>query len=79
MDAKLYKGYSIWGHAIRQGHRYAASGTVTRDNKLVKKPGVLGSPETEEEAEAAGPQPEPRPGQQPRPAAAPAVWALAAW
>jgi len=43
-----------WGHAIRQGDGYAASGTVTRNNKLVKTSGVLGSFETENEAELAG-------------------------
>jgi hypothetical protein len=36
MDAEAYKGYSIWGHAIRQGHEYAASGTITRNNKLIE-------------------------------------------
>lgn len=54
MDAETYKGYSIWGHAIRQGHEYAASGTITRNNKLVETSGVLGSFETEEEAEVVG-------------------------
>jgi len=42
MDAELYRGYSIWGHAIRQGDGYAASGTITRNNKLVETSGVLG-------------------------------------
>ncbi|MBH9670889.1 hypothetical protein ACWEQ8_44425 [Streptomyces noursei] len=54
MDAELYRGYSIWGHAIRQGDGFAASGTITRNNKLVETSGVLGSFETENEAELAG-------------------------
>ena len=54
MDAEAYKGYSIWGHAIRQGHEYAASGTITRNNKLIETSGVLGSFESEDEAQLAG-------------------------
>jgi hypothetical protein len=54
MDAETYKGYSIWGHAIRQGHEYAASGTITQNNKLVETSGVLGSFESEDEAQLAG-------------------------
>ncbi|QCP48285.1 hypothetical protein FAZ95_03235 [Trinickia violacea] len=54
MDAELYKGYSIWGHAIRQSHGYAASGTITRSNKLVEASGVLGSFESEDEGEFVG-------------------------
>lgn len=54
MEAKVYKGYSIWGHAIRQGHEYAASGTVTRNNKLVETSGVLGTFESEDEAQLVG-------------------------
>jgi hypothetical protein len=54
MDTALYKGYSIWGHAIRQGQGYAAGGTITRNNKLVETSGVLGSFETEEDAELVG-------------------------
>jgi hypothetical protein len=50
MDAELYKGYSIWGHAIRQGHGYAASGTITRNNKLAETSDVLGVLETDDEA-----------------------------
>lgn len=42
MDAELYRGCLIWGHAIRQGDGYAASGTITRNNKLVETSGVLG-------------------------------------
>ncbi|MGG1947988.1 hypothetical protein AB1286_24830 [Trinickia sp. NRRL B-1857] len=54
MDAERYKGYSIWGHAIRQGHEYAASGTITQNNKLVETSGVLGTFESESEAELVG-------------------------
>lgn len=54
MDAEVYKGYSHWGHAIRQSHEYAASGTVTRNNKLVETSGVLGDFESEDEAQLAG-------------------------
>lgn len=54
MEAETYKGYSLWGHAIRQGHEYAASGTVTQDNKLVETSGVLGTFETENEAQLVG-------------------------
>jgi hypothetical protein len=50
----------LWGHAILQQReilhpeRYAASGTITKDNKVVEASGVLGEFETEEEAELAG-------------------------
>ncbi|WP_413213346.1 hypothetical protein [Paraburkholderia kururiensis] len=54
MEAKFYKRYSIWGHAIRQGIRYAASGTITQRNKLVEASGVLGCLEGEEQATSAG-------------------------
>ncbi|EKS9796314.1 MULTISPECIES: hypothetical protein [Burkholderia] len=54
MEAKVYKGYLLWGHVIRQGHEYAASDTVTRNNKLVETSGVLGSFESEDEAQLAG-------------------------
>jgi hypothetical protein len=54
MGAETYKGYSLWGHAIRQGHESAASGTVTQDNKLVETSGVLGTFETENEAQLVG-------------------------
>jgi hypothetical protein len=54
MDADAYKGYAIWGHAIPQGHEYAASGTVTRNNKLVETSGVLGNFENEDEAQLIG-------------------------
>jgi hypothetical protein len=60
MEHESYKGYALWGHAIVQHgelltpDRYAASGTITRDNKVVEASGVLGSFETEEEAQYAG-------------------------
>ncbi len=54
MDSEVYNGYAIWGHAIRQGHVFAASGTVTRDSKLVETSGVLGNFESEDEAQLVG-------------------------
>ena len=54
MDAEVYRGYVIWGHAIRQGHAYAASGTITRESKLVATSGVLGNFESEDEARLFG-------------------------
>jgi hypothetical protein len=60
MEAESYQGYQIWGHAILQQdeilqpERYAASGTITRNNKLVEASGVLGVFDTEEEARLAG-------------------------
>jgi hypothetical protein len=60
MEAEIYKGYSIWSHAIRQQEdilqpeRYAAGGTITQSRRLVEASGVLGNFETEEEAQLAG-------------------------
>ena len=54
MDTEVYKGYSIWGHAIRQGHEFAASGTVTRNSKLIETSGVLGHFESDDEAQVVG-------------------------
>jgi len=54
MDAERYKGFAIWGHAIQQGHGFAASGTVMQHNRLVEASGVLGTFETEEDAALAG-------------------------
>jgi hypothetical protein len=54
MDAELYRGFSIWGHSIRQNHGFAASGTVTKQNQLVEASGVLGVFDTEEDAALAG-------------------------
>ncbi len=60
MEAQSYKGYQIWGHAILQQEeimqpdRYAASGTITRNNRLVEASSVLGVFDTEDEARLAG-------------------------
>ena len=60
MQTELYKGYAVWGHAIAQQEkllereRYAASGTITRDNKLVEASGVLDVFDSEQEAQDAG-------------------------
>ncbi|ACR32115.1 hypothetical protein [Burkholderia glumae] len=60
MEAESYKGYQIWGHAILQQDeimrpdRYAASGTITRNNRLVEASSVLGVFDTDEEARLAG-------------------------
>jgi hypothetical protein len=60
MRSEKHKGFMLWGHAILlqreilHPERYAASGTITRDNKVVEASGVLGEFETEEEAELAG-------------------------
>lgn len=60
MEAESYKGYQIWGHAllqqeeIMQPDRYAASGTITRNNRLVEASSMLGVFDTEDEARLAG-------------------------
>lgn len=60
MESESYLGYNVWGHAIFQledivqPERYAASGTITRQNKLVDASGVLGYFDTEEQAKLAG-------------------------
>lgn len=60
MQTELYKGFAVWGHAISQQEklpereRYAASGTITRDNKLVEASGVLDVFDSEQEAQDAG-------------------------
>ncbi|GAB7535985.1 hypothetical protein AB4851_08095 [Burkholderia sp. 22PA0099] len=60
MEAESYQGYQIWGHAILQQEeimqpdRYAASGTITRNNRLVEASSVLGVFDTEDEARHAG-------------------------
>ncbi|MDN7799347.1 hypothetical protein [Burkholderia vietnamiensis] len=60
MQQATYKGYVLWGHAIEQQEevlapeRYAASGTITRERKLIEASGVLGVFDTEEEAQDAG-------------------------
>jgi hypothetical protein len=60
MESGSYKGYRIFGHAILQQddillpERYAASGTITAETKIVEASGVLGVFDTEEEAQFAG-------------------------
>ncbi|MFP3566616.1 hypothetical protein [Paraburkholderia sp. SIMBA_030] len=60
MESGSYKGYRIFGHAILQQEdilspeRYAGSGTITRDTKMVEASGVVGVFDTEEEAQFAG-------------------------
>lgn len=60
MQSEKYRGYVLWGHAILHHEdsftatRYAASGTITRDTKVIEASGVLGAFDTEEEAERAG-------------------------
>ena len=59
MRSEKYRSYVLCGHAILQqegilqAERYAASGTITRDTKVVEASGVLGAFDTEEEAELA--------------------------
>lgn len=59
MESGSYRGYRIFGHAILKEEdilspeRYAASGTITRDTKMIEASGVLGVFETEEEAQLA--------------------------
>src|SRR5258705_13608155 len=60
VQSETYRGYSVWGHAIPQQEdvllpeRYAASGTITRNNKVVEASGVLGVFDSEQEAQLAG-------------------------
>lgn len=60
MLSEKYRSYVLCGHAILQregilqAERYAASGTITTDTKVVEASGVLGAFGTEEEAELAG-------------------------
>jgi hypothetical protein len=60
MEPERYNGYKVWGHAILQQEdiltqeRYAASGTIFRNGKLVEPSGVLGHFDTEGEAQRAG-------------------------
>jgi hypothetical protein len=60
MEQQTHKGYVLWGHAIAQQEellapeRYAASGTITRDNRFVEASGVIGMFGSEEEAQSAG-------------------------
>jgi hypothetical protein len=60
MQRDKYKGYAIWGHAIREQHgildqvKYAASGTVTLEGKFVEASGALDIFESEEDAQQCG-------------------------
>jgi hypothetical protein len=60
METQLHRGYNIWGHAILQQEdilqpeRYAASGTITLNGKLVEASGILAYFDTEDEAQHAG-------------------------
>ncbi|MPW22972.1 hypothetical protein GCT13_40860 [Paraburkholderia sp. CNPSo 3157] len=60
MQTEKYRGYTLWGHAILQQEdilqveRFAASGTIMRDTKVVEASGVLGTFESEEDAETSG-------------------------
>lgn len=60
MSTETYKGYQIWGHAILQQdeilqpERFAASGTITRNNRLVEASSLLGVFNTSDEARAIG-------------------------
>lgn len=60
MQTEKYCGYTLWGHAILQQEdvlrpeRFAGSGTIMRNNKVVEVSGVLGTFDTADEAELAG-------------------------
>jgi hypothetical protein len=60
MQSEKHKGYVLWGHAILQqkdilqAGKYAASGTIIKDNRVIEASGVLDDFDTEEEAETAG-------------------------
>jgi len=60
MQTDKYRGYTLWGHSILQREdimrpeRFAGSGTIMRDNKVVEVSGVLDAFDTDEEAESAG-------------------------
>ncbi|CAE6695892.1 hypothetical protein [Paraburkholderia domus] len=60
MESGSYKGYRIFGHAILQQEdilspeRYAGSGTIAHDAKMIEASGVLAVFDTEEEAQFAG-------------------------
>ncbi len=60
MEQERYRGYVLWRHAIVKQdellapERYAASGTITRDNRLVETSGVVGVLDTGQEALDAG-------------------------
>lgn len=54
MEAEIYKRYVIYGHSIREGEGFAASGTVLHAGRLLGASGVLELFHTEGEARAAG-------------------------
>jgi hypothetical protein len=60
MESETYRGYVLWGHAIReqqeipQRGRYASSGTVTKGGKFVEASGILDAVDSESEAEHIG-------------------------
>jgi hypothetical protein len=60
MRSENYRGYVLWGHAIRDQvetvdrERYAASGTVTRAGKFAEASGILGVVDSEPDAEHIG-------------------------
>jgi len=60
MQQEEYKGYALWGHAIAHQdellapERFAGSGTITQDRKLIEASGIIGVFETEQEAQGAG-------------------------
>ncbi|ACC76505.1 hypothetical protein VOI32_33040 [Paraburkholderia caribensis] len=60
MQSETYRGYVLWGHAIREQseiperERYSASGTVTRSGKFVEASGILDVVDSESEAEQLG-------------------------
>lgn len=60
MQTEKSREYTLWRHAILQQDdtlqtaRFAASGTIMRDSKVVAASGVLDASDTGEEAETAG-------------------------
>jgi hypothetical protein len=60
MQTETFRGYTLWGHAILQQEdlwqavRFAASGTIRRDTKVIEASGVIGVFDAEEDAEAMG-------------------------
>ncbi|SKC69470.1 hypothetical protein [Paraburkholderia hospita] len=60
MESATYKGYVLWGHAIREQQeilereRYASSGTVTKGGKFVEASGILEVVDSELDAEQLG-------------------------
>lgn len=61
MKSEQYQGYTLWVHAILSKRdetmareRFAGSGTITKEGKIVEASGVLNDFDTEDEAETAG-------------------------